>query len=66
MKTARLSRSHDTLIEGLRKEDNLMQAARAERGKWAEGLDVKDLTREKAKVLFFAGCQYSFNEISGR
>jgi Fe-S oxidoreductase len=51
----------NALIEGLRGEDNLMQSPRSERGKWAEGLEVKDLTREKAKVLFFSGCQYAYN-----
>jgi Fe-S oxidoreductase len=53
--------SHNAVIEGLRKEDNMMQASRMDRGQWAEGLGAKDLTKEQAKVLFFAGCQYSFN-----
>ena len=54
--------AHRPLIEGLRKEDNLMLRSRASRGSWAEGLGARDLTQEKARVLFFAGCQYSFNE----
>jgi Fe-S oxidoreductase len=54
--------AHAAIIEGLRKEDNMMGKPRAERGKWAEGLDVKDLTKEKAKVVYHAGCRYSFDK----
>jgi Fe-S oxidoreductase len=50
------------LIDWLRKEDNMMYASKADRGKWAEGLDIKDINREKAKVYFHAGCRYSFDE----
>ncbi len=50
------------LIDNLRKEDNMMMKPKAERGKWAEGLDVKDLTQEKAEVAFHAGCRLSFDE----
>jgi Fe-S oxidoreductase len=53
---------HMLLIEGLRKEDNLMLRSKTERGKWSEGLDVKDLTREKAEVVFHAGCNLSYDE----
>jgi Fe-S oxidoreductase len=49
------------VIEGLRKEDNMMQKPKAERGNWADGLDVKDLTREKAEVVFHAGCRLSYD-----
>jgi Fe-S oxidoreductase len=54
--------AHMAVIEGLRKEDNMMQRSRAERGKWAEGLEVKDITQDKAEVYYHAGCRYSFDE----
>ena len=54
--------SHMIIIEGLRKEDNMMQLPKTDRGKWAEGLDVKDLTGETGEVLYHAGCRYSFDE----
>jgi Fe-S oxidoreductase len=54
--------AHAALIDGLRREDNMLGKPKDERGKWAEGLAVKDLTREKAKVLYHAGCQYSYDE----
>ncbi len=53
---------HQLVIEGLRKEDNMMQGRKADRGNWLEGITVKDLTKEKAEVLFHAGCRYSFDE----
>ena len=53
---------HMIVIEGLRKEDNMMQASKVDRDKWAKGLDVKVLTEESAEVIFHAGCRYSFDE----
>ncbi len=50
------------LIDNLRKEDNTMMMPKADRGKWAEGLDVKDLTQEKGEVVFHAGCRFSYDE----
>jgi len=54
--------AHMMVIEGLQKEDNMMQLLKDDRGKWAEGLDVKDLTSETGEVLYHAGCRYSFDE----
>ncbi len=54
--------AHMMVIDGLKKEDNMMQSPRAERGRWAEGLDVKRVTEEKAEVLFHAGCRYSYDK----
>jgi Fe-S oxidoreductase len=54
--------AHMVVIEGLKNEDNMMQRAKAERGKWAEGLDVKDITKEKAQVYYHAGCRYCYDE----
>jgi Fe-S oxidoreductase len=53
--------AHMLLIESLRKEDNMMQKPKAERGQWAEGLAVKNITEEKADVYYHAGCRYSFD-----
>ena len=54
--------AHMLLINSLRKEDNMMHALRTERENWAEGLDVKRVTQEKAEVLFHAGCRYSYDK----
>jgi len=53
---------HAPLLDSLKREDNTMMGRKADRGCWAEGLDIKDLTREKGEVAFHAGCQISFNE----
>jgi Fe-S oxidoreductase len=53
---------HMMIIDCLRKEDNTMMGKKADRGKWAEGLDVKDLTKEKAEVVFHAGCLIDYDE----
>jgi Fe-S oxidoreductase len=52
---------HMPVLEGLRKEDNMLQRKKADRGKWTEGLGVKEATKDKAEVLFHAGCRYSFD-----
>jgi Fe-S oxidoreductase len=57
---------HMPVMDHLRKEDNMMMKPKAERGKWAEGLKVKDLTSEKAEVVFHAGCNLSFDEELGK
>ena len=54
--------THIAVIDGLRKEDNMMLAKKADRGKWAEGLDVKNITQDKAEVYYHAGCRYAFDE----
>jgi len=54
--------AHMLVVDSLKRQDNMMQADKTNRGKWAEGLNVKDLTKEKGKVLFHAGCRYSFDE----
>jgi Fe-S oxidoreductase len=53
---------HMTIIEGLKKEDNMLGQKKTDRGKWAEGLDVKDITKEKAGIYFHAGCRTCFDE----
>jgi len=57
---------HMPVMDNLRKEDNMMMKPKAERGKWAEGLKVKDLTKDKAEVVFHAGCNLSFDEELGK
>lgn len=57
-----LNPAHMMVIEGLRKDDNMLQKPKAERGKWAEGLDVKNINEEKAAVYYHAGCRYCFDE----
>lgn len=40
----------------------MMLKPNSERGNWAEGLDVKRIATEKAEVVFYAGCRYSYDD----
>ena len=54
---------HMAAIDGLKKEDNVFGEPKADRGKWAEGLDfLKDANTEKADILFHAGCRVAYDE----
>lgn len=53
---------HMTMIEALKKEDNVFGEPKAERGKWAEGLDLKNINESSAKTIFHAGCRYSYDD----
>jgi Fe-S oxidoreductase len=54
---------HIPIIDNLKKEDTMILGrVKADRGKWAEGLRVKDLTQEKAEVVFYCGCRFSYDE----
>ena len=53
---------HMRCIDHIRKEDNMMFETSANRGDWAEGLDLKHITNEPAEVLFHAGCRFSYDK----
>ena len=46
----------DRVMNVLRKQGTMVPGAKAKRGEWAEGLNVKNITKEKAKVIYHAGC----------
>jgi Fe-S oxidoreductase len=54
--------AHMMIIDGLNKEDNMMLGKKVDRGKWAKGLELKNITQEKADIYYHAGCRYSFDE----
>ncbi|MEW5734294.1 MAG: (Fe-S)-binding protein [Thermodesulfobacteriota bacterium] len=47
--------------ENLKREGNTLGEPRGRRGDWAEGLAARMLGKEKAEVLFHAGCQYALD-----
>jgi Fe-S oxidoreductase len=53
---------HTDAVNHLRKEGNMMLKPNTEWGKWAEGLNVKRLTKEKGEVVFHAGCHFNHDE----
>lgn len=53
--------AHMPAIESIQKNNNPWLQPCSRRGHWARKLKVKDLNRETAEVLYFAGCTYSYN-----
>jgi Fe-S oxidoreductase len=53
---------HTMLVENMKREDNPFGEPKVNRGHWAEGLGVKNATKEKVDVLFHAGCRFSYDE----
>ncbi len=54
--------THMALIDGLKKEDNMLGEPKADRAKWAEGLVIKDILQEKAEVFLHVGCRLAYDE----
>jgi Fe-S oxidoreductase len=54
----------DKVIGSLRKQGTMVPGAQIKRGDWAAGLEVKDATRQKVKVLYHAGCLASYDRES--
>lgn len=52
----------DGLIDNLRKQGNMMLEEKAERGQWAEGMNAKDITKERPRVIYHAGCRTRYNK----
>ena len=46
----------DKLAASLRQQGPMVLGAKAKPGEWAEGLSVKDYTRQKTQVIYHAGC----------
>ena len=53
--------AHMPAVDSIRNNNNPWLQPRNRRGHWARKLDVKDITKDKAEVLYFAGCTYSYN-----
>ncbi len=51
----------DKIIGKLRKDGTMAPGAAKARGKWSEGLAVKDFTRQKTEVAFHAGCRTCYD-----
>lgn len=49
------------IMDNLAKENSMIPGTKKQnRMDWAEGLNMKDLLKEKGEVAFFAGCKYSY------
>jgi Fe-S oxidoreductase len=52
---------HKVIFDSVKNYDNVWMQPRSVRDRWVKGLDLKDLNKEKADVLYFAGCTYAYN-----
>jgi len=52
----------DGVIKSLQKNDTMVPGAKARRGEWAAGLDVKTISRQKATVIYHAGCRVCYDK----
>jgi Fe-S oxidoreductase len=53
----------DKVIAGLKKTGSMVPA-KGKRGAWADGLGIKDATKQKVDVLYHVGCLTSFDKDS--
>jgi Fe-S oxidoreductase len=51
----------DKTIQLLKKNNTMVPGTAAKRVDWAEGLKLKNFTRQKVDVIYHVGCQTSFN-----
>ncbi len=55
------------IMETLAKEKTMLPGkTKADRSKWLKGTKVKDVFKERAQVLFFPGCKFSYDEELGK
>lgn len=52
---------HMPAVDSIKKNNNPWLQPSTRRAHWARKLKVKDLNKEKAEVLYFVGCTYSYN-----
>jgi len=52
----------EKVIAGLRKQGSMVPGAKGKRGDWAEGMNLKDATKEKVDVLYHVGCLTSYDK----
>jgi Fe-S oxidoreductase len=52
----------DKVMNSLRKQGTMVPGAKIKRGDWAEGLDIKDYTKEKVQVVYHVGCRTAYDK----
>ena len=56
-----LNPAYMVMVDSLKKDDNVFGKPKAERGQWAKDMKIKDAGKEKAEVVYHAGCMLSFD-----
>ena len=53
--------AHDIMVQSLKKNDNVLEKPKEERGDWAQGLGLRNIATDRADVAYRAGCLLSFD-----
>jgi Fe-S oxidoreductase len=53
--------AHQIMVDSLKKNDNVLDKPKEERGEWAQGSDLKNLAEHGTDVAFRAGCLLSLD-----
>jgi len=53
--------AHNAILKNIANTDNAWGGTRGDRERWAKGLGAKDLNKESADVLYFAGCTTTYD-----
>ncbi|MHC1598140.1 MAG: (Fe-S)-binding protein [Candidatus Methanofastidiosia archaeon] len=61
VKAGHENKKHDTLVKSLLSYDNPWLQPRSARRKWYKKLDIKDVNKDPAKVLYYVGCTATFD-----
>ena len=52
----------DGVISGLREQGTMMSEEKIKRGEWAEGLNVKDIIKQRPEVIYYTGCRTCYDK----
>jgi len=52
----------DNTVKSLRKQGSMVPGPKAKKSQWADGLKVKDATKQKSKVLYHTGCRTNYDK----
>jgi Fe-S oxidoreductase len=51
------------IVEALRTQKTMLRGRKTvDRGNWADGIEVKNVLKEPAEVLFFPGCKFAYED----
>jgi Fe-S oxidoreductase len=51
---------HKPIIDSVKNYSNVWMQPRSKRNTWAKKMSLKDVTKEKTRILYYAGCTYAY------
>jgi Fe-S oxidoreductase len=62
VKAGRVPSEQTKLIQAMKSENNVFGAPMGSRGRWAEGMDLAELSSGRAEIILFIGCRFSYDQ----